>query len=235
MILANGYKKWTGMKRKNAIITASAVGIGLQTTIEVMDGFAKDWGWSWTDMAANGLGVALFASQEIIWKEQRIKMKVSGQPTNHSTALLFSEDGNASTTLDNRANGLFGESFASSFLKDYNAQTNWLSFNVHSFLPNRQQSKFPKWLNVAVGYGAQNLYGGFENVWEEGDSRFVLDRNAFPRHRQLYLSFDIELSKLNVKNRFLKALLGIVNWIKIPSPTLEINTLGKVEFHPIYW
>ena len=42
-------------------------------------------------------------------------------------------------------------------LKDYNAQTYWFSANLKSFFP---EIKFTAWLNVAVGYGAEGMFGG---------------------------------------------------------------------------
>jgi hypothetical protein len=46
---------------------------------------------------------------------------------------------------------VLGSSLAEQMLKDYNGQTYWLSVNLHSFYKG---SKIPKWLNLAIGYGA---------------------------------------------------------------------------------
>ena len=54
-------------------------------------------------------------------------------------------------------------------LKDYNGQTYWLSANLKSFF---QGSNIPAWLNVAVGYGADGMFGGFENKWIDEDHGF---------------------------------------------------------------
>ena len=227
--------KWTGMKRKNAIIVAASVGTGLQATTEIFDGFVSDYGFSWSDIAANTLGVTAFVTQELVWKEQRIKFKVSSTRTDYPTDPLFSIDGNSVTTLRERAHDLYGEPFYVTLMKDYNDMNLWATVNIHSFLPNKQTTKFPKWLNIAAGYGAQNLYGGTENRWEKDGAVFQLDPNLYPRYRQFFLSFDVDMARLPVKNRFLRGVLGALNWVKIPAPTLEINTLGNVKFHPIYW
>ena len=52
-------------------------------------------------------------------------------------------------------------------LKDYNGQTYWLSANLKSFFPG---SNIPPWLNVAIGYGADGMFGGFENKWIDEDT-----------------------------------------------------------------
>jgi hypothetical protein len=50
-----------------------------------------------------------------------------------------------------------GAALNEQILKDYNGQTYWFSFNIHSFT---KDSFFPKWLNLAFGYGGEGmLYG----------------------------------------------------------------------------
>lgn len=227
--------RWTGMKRKKAMWTAAASGMLMQGTFEIMDGFSEKWGFSWGDVAFNTLGIGLFMAQELAWEEQRFILKVSASPQNYSTDPIFSIDGDKSTDLATRADELYGSSPFNVLIKDYNAQTLWLSATPRSFLKNRAESKLPKWLNLSLGYGVGNIYGGFRNEWPAEAPEFILDPNAYQRYHQFYLSFDVDLSKLPVKNRWLKLMLGLVNWIKIPAPTLEMNTLGKMKFHPIYW
>ena len=40
----------------------------------------------------------------------------------------------------------------------------------------KKNNRFPEWLNLALGVGAGNIYGGFRNEWtnEEG-GQFVLN------------------------------------------------------------
>jgi hypothetical protein len=143
--------------------------------------------------------------------------------------------------LDDKAHDLYGNNYIVSFLKDYNAQTLWLSANIHSFLPN---SRVPKWLNVAVGYGAQNMYvGDNQYFWKQETTKngipagtvFNIDKNVFPRYRQYYLSLDVDLTKIKTKSHFLRTIFHAVNVLKIPAPALEFNGLGKMRFHPIYF
>lgn len=226
---------WTGMKRRNAMWTAIGVGTGIQATVEMMDGFSQGWGFSLGDIAFNTMGVSFFAAQELLWKEQRIIMKVSGKRPDYSKDPLFSTDGGHLTTLDERAAELYGTSPFHVILKDYNALTVWGSVNISSFM-KQENSRFPKWLNVAVGYGAGNLYGGFENKWTTPDGAvFVLDEGAYPRYRQFYLSPDIDWNRVPSRHRWVKLALGLLNYVKIPAPAFELNTLGNVHFHPLRW
>ena len=146
----------------------------------------------------------------------------------------MSVDANSSSSLRTRAGDLYGRGLGERFLKDYNQQTLWLSANMASF-SNNPPAWLPKWLNIAVGYGANNMFGGFENTWTENDATFILDDMKYPRYQQFYLSFDVDLDQIQTKNRFVKSLLHILNWIKIPSPALEVTSQGKWYFHPLHY
>ena len=227
--------RWTGMKRRKAMWAGVAVASGLQATIEVMDGFSQEWGFSLGDMAFNTLGVGLFAAQEMLWQEQRILMKISSSPQQYSKAPIYSVDGGAQTSLYERARDLYGSHPTELFLKDYNAMTLWASFNLKSFYKNKSNSRLPEWLNLALGFGAGNIYGGFGNAWTTEAGTFVLDQGDYPRFHQFYLSPDIDFTRIPTRHRWLKFTLELLNWIKIPAPALEINTLGKARMHAIYW
>jgi hypothetical protein len=221
--------KWTGLDQRNSILTGMICGTLFQTTIEVMDGFSSKWGFSMGDMGANLAGTGIFAAQQYYWNDQRIGLKVSSIPIRYPDDILKSLDGNGQSSLATRARSLYGTHFLERFLKDYNAQTYWASINVHSFLFTN--NKWPKWLNVALGYGAENMYGGFDNQWSENGSSFSPDAIKYPRMRQFYIGFDLDLPKLNPKNPFLKTMCSVFNIFKIPSPALEINTEGQIKFH----
>lgn len=220
--------KWTGLSEDKSILVGAICGSLFQTTIEIMDGFSSEWGFSVYDIGANFAGIGLFAWQQKHWKDQRISMKVSSIPRNYPDFLVVGSGG-AEISLQDRADDLFGASFAEKFLKDYNAQTYWASVNIHSFLP--EGNGWPTWLNLALGYGADNMYGGFENVWEVDGERFELDSDLYPRIHQFYLGFDIDLSRIKTDNNLLKGILSMFNIFKMPSPAIELNSRGELTFH----
>lgn len=227
---------WTGMPRRKSMWMSAGVAMLLQTTVEVMDGFSAKWGFSWYDMGFNTLGAGVFIGQEMAWGEQRILSKVSNTRPAYSAAPITSLDGAGSSSLRRRAHDLYGASYAEAFLKDYNGQIIWASANIRAFAGPQRASWLPPWLNIAAGYGAGNMYGGFSNTWSEEDgARYVLDAEAFPRYRQFYLSFDADLSRIPTRKRWLRTAFRLLNWVKIPAPTLEINTLGELKLHPVYW
>ncbi|MBK9017787.1 MAG: hypothetical protein IPM82_29150 [Saprospiraceae bacterium] len=87
-----------------------------------------------------------------------------------------------------------------------------------------------------MGYGADNIYGGFENKWETEDGVvFELDPDRYPRYRQYYLSLDVDWTKIPTRHRWLKLSLRALNFLKVPAPALELNTLGKAQFHFLHW
>jgi len=228
-IYAYNLYKWSGLENKKAILFGSLTSILFQSTIEVLDGFSSKWGFSVFDFGANLTGTSLFAFQQSIWNEQRIMIKMGGGSRIYS-GRVSSTDNSHSLLLSQRANDLFGSSFPSRFLKDYNEQTYWLSINLSSF---GVAQNLPKWLNIAVGYGAENMYGGFNNSWVTDGMSYNLDGGNYKRFHQFYLSPDIDLTKIKTKSKVLKSLLGIFNIFKIPLPTIELTSNGKLSFYPL--
>jgi hypothetical protein len=202
--------QWSGATKKDQLIYGSGLGFAFLTAVEVMDGFSSEWGASTGDIIANASGTALYVSQELLWNEQRIIPKFSFHATQYARY---------------RPNVL-GQSFAEQLLKDYNGQTYWLSVNLHSFL---KDSKIPKWLNLAVGYGADGMISGND----QKANLFLVPNNT--RTRQFYLSFDVDLTKIKTNSHFLKTLFSVLNTLKIPAPTLEVAKFNQFKLHFIYF
>lgn len=225
--------RWTGLDKRRSLWVGGAVGTVLQGTVEVMDGFSEKWGFSWSDMAFNTIGSVGFIAQQMAWNEQRVLFKVSNSYEAIPDATLTSTDGTATTQLATIYKRLYGTTAPERFFKDYNTITTWASVNVRAFAPN---SRLPKWLNVAVGYGAGNIYGGFTNEWtDDNGNTFQLSPSEYPRYRQWYLSADIDFQRIPTQKRWLRTAFSLLNFIKFPAPALEYNTLGKFKLHPIFF
>ena len=222
---------WTGMEQSTALWLSAGMGFLYQTTVELFDGFSKKWGFSWFDTGFNVLGVSCFVAQELLWEEQRFRWKLSSWPKQYSDEPIFSNDEKFHSSVKKRAEDLFGKSRAERFLKDYNAQTIWLSVNPNSFF---KQSRIPKWLNVALGVSAENLFGGFENRWIEQEYTFHLPSDKFPRYSQLFLAPDIDFSKIPVDQTWLKTIMTVLNIFKFPSPAIQINGQHTISWHWVY-
>ena len=221
--------QWTGLNKKKSILTGMVLGSLFQSTIEIMDGYSTKWGFSIPDVAFNFAGSSVFALQQGIWDDQRISFKISNIPKPYDSSPILSIDGLQSSSLHSRASSLYGSSFAEKFLKDYNTQVYWASINIESFLPG--DSKVPNWLNVAIGYGAGNMFGGFANEWSENGSQFILTGNQNRRYSSFFIAPDIDFWHLRTKYSSVNTILDIINIFKIPMPAIEINTLGEFHFH----
>ena len=212
--------RWAGLSDHKSAWLGGISGVAYQSIIEIQDGFSSEWGFSWGDMAANVTGAALYTGQELLWNEQRIQLKLSYWPYDYNTA-----------ELTTRRDQLFGKGITERILKDYNSQTYWLSANIRSFLPD---SKLPKWLNIAAGYSADGLLGGTENKWTDKGGN-PHDRTDIARIRRFYLSPDIDFTKIRTRSKFLRATFFVLNMVKFPAPTLELNSKGRFRGHFIYF
>jgi hypothetical protein len=211
--------RWAGLPRKQRIWIGGLSGAAYQTVIETLDGFSAEWGWSWGDFAANTLGSGLLISQELLWDEQRIDMKFSFHKKTYGEPMLTA-----------RADSLYGKGILSRMLKDYNGQTYWLSANIKSFFPNWN---VPKWLNIAVGYGAEGMLGAEENKWKDALGN-QYNRNDIQRYRQWYIAPDINLMKIKTKSKVVKVALFFFNSFKFPAPSIGFSKKG-VEFNWIHF
>jgi hypothetical protein len=210
-----GYEsyKWAGVERKKAIWFGGLLGFAYMLNIEILDGFSSEWGFSIGDLTANTLGSMIFIGQQLAWNDQRIVMKYSFHQTSYPS---YRPD-------------VLGSSMVQQPIKDYNGQTYWLSANIASFL--HKGSRFPNWINIAAGYGAEGMTGAFTNSPENHGGSIP----SFQRYRQFYLSMDVDLTRIPTKSKALKAIFAVFSFIKIPFPTVEYNTLGQVKFYYLYF
>ena len=208
--------RWAGLSRKKSIWIGGLSGVAYQSIIEILDGFSSEYGFSPGDFAANITGSAIFISQQLAWDEQKIKLKFSFHKRNYG-----------SDQLNNRADVIYGKSEWERFIKDYNGQTYWASANLKSFF---KDSKLPPWLNIAVGYGAEGMFGARNNIATDANGVVTFDRSDIRRYREWYLSPDIDLTKIKSKNKMVRVLLFVANSFKFPMPSLEFSK-GSFKAH----
>ncbi|MDB5211343.1 MAG: hypothetical protein JWQ30_2170 [Sediminibacterium sp.] len=204
--------RWPGLSRKQRIWIGGLSGTAFLTVVEVLDGFSSGWGFSIGDLGADFAGSSLFIAQELAWKEQRVQVKFSFHRKTYSDP-----------ALNQRADDLFGHRTLERMLKDYNGQTYWLSANLKSFF---KRSNFPPWLNIAVGYGADGMFGGTENIVKDKNGLVVFNRSDVPRYRQWYLAPDIDLTKIKTKSKFLRSAFFLLNSLKFPAPSIGFSKKG---------
>ena len=202
--------QWSGAGTKQQLIYGAGLGFAFLTAVEVLDGFSSEWGASTGDVIANAGGTALYVSQELLWKEQRITPKFSFHTTRFAQ---YRPE-------------VLGGNFSEQILKDYNGQTYWLSANLKSFF---KEAKIPKILNIAIGYGADGMLNG-----KDENSVIISELNQ-PKSRQFYLSLDLDLTKIETKSHFLKTFFSVFSVLKIPAPTIEYSANEGVRAHLLYF
>jgi len=199
--------RWCGISPKKAVLWGAISSQLFMTPIEIFDGFSAEYGASWGDLVANFSGALLWWGQHQIWNEERLHFKFSFSPSAYASL---------------RPNVL-GKNLAEQILKDYNGQTYWLSFDLHKFFP---KTNFPKWLNIAVGKGANAM------VFARNPENQL---NGFDAYRQYYLGLDFHLGNLPTKSKFLKKLFWTLGTIRLPAPAVSYSRVDKIQWHWLYF
>ena len=194
--------------RNRNIFLGGASGLIYLTSIEILDGKSAQWGFSKSDMLANTFGYFLFASQEYFLQQQFISLKFSYQKS----------------VFANMRPETFGRNFQQRLLKDYNGQTYWLSAPLS--LNSSNTKRFTRWLCISFGYSID------ENLYADNNINSV---NNFHATREFFFSFDADLNRIEWRRKWMKKIASVINFIKIPSPTIGIRSDGKVKLYPVYF
>ena len=201
-----------GMTERKSYWYGALMGKLMMLPIEFFDAYSEAYGFSWADVAANTAGAVLLPIQYELWGGLSVHPKFSFQRTSFAPL---------------RPNTL-GSGFHEEIIKDYNGQTYWLSFDLHRFLPERN---FPKWLNLAIGYGAENMIFA-----RDPENRAV----GLDPYRQWYLALDLDLSHYRREpssfgNKLFNGMLYLVNLVHLPAPTLSYEGKRGFRFYPLYF
>jgi hypothetical protein len=207
--------RWAGVPRKKAAWIGCFVSFFVMLPIEVMDGYAPLYGASWGDIVANTLGALALVAQMYFWERVPLIPKFSFHPTAFAPLRP----------------ALLGDNFFQQILKDYNGQTFWMVADVNALLG---RNIFPRWLRLAVGYGAEGLLGGHSNAWTNTDGALI-DHTDITRYREIFLSVDINWGPPPRDVWWVRSLWHTLHWIKVPAPTLAISAQYGVRWHWLYF
>jgi uncharacterized protein YfiM (DUF2279 family) len=205
--------RWAGAGEDRAIWHGGLSGLLFLTGMEIFDGFSTGYGFSWGDQLANVAGTALVTGQELLWREQRFRIKYSFYSSSYA----------------GYRPELLGKNLLETLVKDYNGQTYWLSFSARSFSEN---IRLPDWLCISFGYSAGGMTGGYSNPSLNSAGRPIPD---FNRYRQYFLSLDVDLSRVRTESRLLQTVFSAVGFIKFPFSALEYNTDDGFRFKPVHF
>jgi len=197
--------KWSGIPKRQAILYGGMTGMIVMSSIEIFDGFGEKWGASLPDIGANFVGVSVAMLNQWLWNENRIQIKYSYWPSDIARSLEHQD--------------VLGANLPEWILKDYNGAAYWMSLRVHSFLPEGNFKRiYPRWLNVAFGYGAGGLLGGYGT-----DPEDVIAAREF---RKYYLSLDIDFSNIRVRSGFWRMFLDGMSIFRLYLPAVQFDRHG---------
>lgn len=195
--------RWSAVPARKADFAAALTGFLLLVPVEVFDGFSTAYGASAGDLIADAAGPAFFLAQGLAWHEIRLVPKFSFHRTSYAPL---------------RPNVL-GNGLSSEILKDYNGQTYWLSVDMDKFMP------FPKWLNLAVGYGASGMVSARDHENHEA---------GYNPMRQYYFALDLDLTAIRTRSKAIKTLIFLASMIRLPAPAVEFSPAGT-RFYAFYF
>ena len=98
----------------------------------------------------------------------------------------------------------YREGLYRTLIDDYESQYFWLSFNLSGTFPVFQ-SFIPNFLNVAIGYSVKNL------------------DNINGGERELFLGFDVDMTKLPGEGAFITTLKHALNYFHFPAPVVRLT------------
>ncbi|WP_343748514.1 DUF2279 domain-containing protein [Fluviicola sp.] len=188
--------RWARMPRKKAVWLSGGIAWTYQLSVEILDGFSAEWGFSVADLTANTVGSALFIGQQLGWDEQRVQIKFGYKPSPYAAI---------------RPDAL-GSNFPQRLLKDYNAQSYWLCVAPGTFF---KESRFPKWIQIGFGYSADAKLRGYDNVYTDANTG-----KTYYAKQEYAISLDIDWAQIPVKKTWVRKILKPLNTIKIPFPAV---------------
>jgi hypothetical protein len=143
-----------GLSWEAATLGGAGIALAYQTYVEVMDGYGKTWGFSWSDMYANFAGLAWFLGQHYVPFLQNFTYK-----SNFFPPPWF---------------GRLTRESAETFLDDYSGWTFTLAVDIHNLLPNNVKKYWPSWLNIDIGHAVRDLR------YRQGESVYTLGLDINP-------------------------------------------------------
>lgn len=196
-----------------AVALGGVLGLGYTTYVEILDGFAKDWGFCPSDFYADVGGALFFYLYSYVPFFQNLTPKFMYFPPR-----WFNANSRKPSTM---------------FIDDYSAHTFWLSINVYNLLPKSWKAFYPRWLDLSIGVAVRNLCDPL-NPSNNCNPQISEPVYSFVwGNRKLIIALDYDLVKLLPDGGpFWNWLKQSLNYFKLPSPALEIG--HPTRFYLLY-
>lgn len=187
------FLRWADIDEKTALWSAVAVPAAHAIAIEFADGFSK-YAFNPSDLYFNSAGILYGALQTQYPSLQNFNIKWSYYPS----------------AGGGRGDPDWGPA------SDYSGHIYWLAINVHNLLPEKAQPYWPKFLNLAVGMGADNVSFG----------------DVGPKKRKFAIGLDWNMTELPLTGDTWDVLKNLIDKVHFPAPGVRIveneNVQGKI-------
>ena len=177
--------RWTGMDTIKSAFWGSILSLGFQTYVEIQDGLSVGspyLGFSFGDVATNiaGAAFAYYHVKEPFLRNFNLKASLRKSPN-------------------------FGKDGETDILEDYESRYNWLTVNIHGFMPDSWQKWYPSFIDLAVGFSVRDI-----------------DRHGRGQH-EVFLALDWNFEQSPNDSKFEKILKDFLNLYHLPAPAVQIS------------
>ena len=191
--------QWANFDESTVLLAAIGIPLAHAISVEIGDGFSS-YAFSPDDLIANSLGIGYGYLQYKVPFFQNFNIKWSYFPSPGTN--IFASDYRLTD--------------------DYDGHIYWLSFNMHNLLPEPIDAYWPKFLNLAIGYGVKN-YSPFSSNYDSSQ----------PVKRHFAISLDYNLTEIPLEGGFIDLLKGVLNYFHFPAPGIEKTEGENLQFKPL--
>lgn len=195
------FMQWGGFDEQTSMLTSIAIPAFYALSIELNDGFTY-FSFSGYDLTANMIGIGYGVLQRKFPVLNAFKFKWSYYPS-------------GIIPLDDKF----------IIANDYDGHIYWLSMDVNRLLPEQAKPYWPKFLNIAVGYGASNV--SHRNAWLGEISP------KGPKMRKFAVSLDYNLVSFPIEGEMTNVIRNIVDYFRFPAPGIRQVGGSPNEFKPL--
>ncbi len=188
---AREFFQWAHFDESTMLWCAIGIPLAHAISIELGDGFST-YQFSPDDLIANCLGIGYGYLQYKVPFFQNFNVKWSYFPS-------------GVVPLNNNWR----------LTDDYDGHMYWLSFKMHNLLPKSMNTYWPKFLNLAVGYGVKNYTTGK------------------PLKRNFAVSLDYNITEIPITGGIYDLLKGVLDNFHFPAPGVQKIEGEKLQFKPL--